>query len=262
MDGKPHAGRVALITGGGRGIGAATARRLASEGAAVALAARTEEEINAVAGGIHAAGGTALPVRMDVSSEDSVAVAVGEVRSALGPVTILINNAGLGGVPLPVAATKPADWRRIFDVNVTGAFLCAREVLPGMVGVNWGRIINVSSAAARHPVAGMAAYSASKAALDQLTRVLALEGAPHGIRAIGLYPGVVDTRMQEEARSFGPRLVGIQLHRIFRNYHDFARLRPPEEPAELISYLCTDDSGRLNGHIVRLEQLRTLKGEA
>jgi NAD(P)-dependent dehydrogenase (short-subunit alcohol dehydrogenase family) len=259
---KAHAGRTALVTGGGRGIGAATARLLARQGAAVALCARTEKEVARVAEEITASGGTALPLRMDVTDEESVASGMQKVRSELGPMTILINNAGTPGVPLPVAVTEPAEWRRVFEVNVTGAFLCAREALPRMASENWGRIINVSSAAARHPVAGMAAYSASKAALDQLTRVLALEGEPYNIATIGVYPGVVDTRMQEYSRNLSPELVGGQLHRMFRDYHDFGMLRPPEEPAELISHLCAPAAERLNGHIIRLEQLEALKGEA
>jgi NAD(P)-dependent dehydrogenase (short-subunit alcohol dehydrogenase family) len=260
-EGGIHAGRVALVTGAGRGIGAATARLLAREGAAVALAARTEEEIASVAHEISSRGCTALPVNLDVADEDSVSACFERVRDGLGNVTILINNAGTPGVPLPVAATRPEGWRRAFDVNVTGAFLCAREALPGMVSANWGRIVNVSSAAARHPVAGMAAYGASKAALDQLTRVLALEGGPYGIAVTGVYPGVVDTRMQEESRGFGQELIGKQLHRMFQGYRDFGMLRPPEEPAELISYLCTPAAQRLSGHIIRLEQLEALKKE-
>jgi NAD(P)-dependent dehydrogenase (short-subunit alcohol dehydrogenase family) len=254
-----HAGRVALVTGAGRGIGAATARLLASEGSAVALAARTEKEIVSVAREISSHGGTALPVSLDVADEASVTACFGRVRAELGNVTILINNAGTPGVPLPVAATRPEAWRSVFDVNVTGAFLCAREALPGMVSANWGRIVNVSSAAARHPVAGMAAYGASKAALDQLTRVLALEGGPYGISVTGVYPGVVDTRMQEESRGFGQELIGKQLHRMFQGYRDFGMLHLPEEPAELISYLCTPAAGRLSGHIIRLEQLEALR---
>lgn len=261
-EGRIHAGRVALVTGAGRGIGAATARLLASEGAAVALAARTEEEIYSVARTISSRRGTALPVRVDVTDEDSVSSCFERVRSELGNATILVNNAGTPGVPLPVAAMQPEGWRRVFDVNVTGAFLCAREALPDMASANWGRIVNVSSAAARHPVAGMAAYGASKAALDQLTRVLALEGAPYGIAVTGVYPGVIDTRMQEESRSFGQELIGKQLHRMFHGYRDFGMLRPPEEPAELISYLCTPAARRLSGHIIRLEQLEALKGES
>lgn len=260
-DGKIHAGRVALVTGGGRGIGAATARLLAARGAAVAVAARSGEEIASVARGISAGGGTALPLVADVADEGSVASVFDRVRAELGPVAILVNNAGTPGVPLPVAATEPDAWRRVFEVNVTGAFLCAREALRGMAGENWGRIVNVSSAAARHPMAGMAAYAASKAALDQLTRVLALEGEPYNIAVTGVYPGVVDTRMQEESRNFAPDLVGKQLHRMFRNYRDFGMLRPPEEPAELISYLCTPEASRLSGHVIRLEQLQALKGE-
>ena len=229
-EGGIHAGRVALVTGAGRGIGAATARLLAGEGAAVALAARTEEEIISVAGEITSRGGTAIPVRMDVADEVSVSSCFETVRAELGNVTILVNNAGTPGVPLPVAATKPESWRRAFDVNVTGTFLCAREALPGMASANWGRIINVSSAAARHPVAGMSAYGASKAALDQLTRVLALEGEPYGISVMGVYPGVIDTRMQEESRSFGQNLIGKQLHRMFQGYKDYNMLRPPKNP--------------------------------
>jgi NAD(P)-dependent dehydrogenase (short-subunit alcohol dehydrogenase family) len=260
VDERVHAGRVALVTGGGRGIGAATARLLARQGAGVALAARTAEEVTSVAAEISGHGGTALPLIFDVSDEESVASGFERARAELGPVTILINNAGTPGVPLPVAATKPDSWRRVFEVNVTGAFLCAREALPQMVSGNWGRIVNVSSAAARHPMAGMAAYSASKAALDQLTRVLALEGEPYNIAAIGVYPGVIDTRMQEESRGYGANLIGKQLHRMFQGYRDFGMLRPPEEPAALISYLCTPAAERLSGHIIRLEQLEALRG--
>ena len=260
VDERVHAGRVALVTGGGRGIGAATAQLLARQGAAVAIAARTEEEVTSVAAQISRRGGTALPLIFDVSDEHSVASGFDKARAELGPVTILVNNAGTPGVPLPVAATKPDSWRRVFEVNVTGAFICAREALPQMASKNWGRIVNVSSAAARHPMAGMAAYSASKAALDQLTRVLALEGEPYNIAAIGVYPGVVDTRMQEVSRNYGPNLIGKQLHRMFQGYRYFGMLRPPEEPAELISYLCAPAAERLNGHIIRLEQLEALKG--
>lgn len=259
---KVPAGQVALVTGGGRGIGAATAKLLARSGAAVAVASRTEKEVSSVAAEISTSGGEALPLLMDVTDEDSVSDGFERVRSELGCVTILVNNAGTPGVPLPVAALEPEGWRRSFEVNVTGAFLCARQALPQMASRNWGRIINVSSAAARHPVAGMAAYSASKAALDQLTRVLAAECEPYNIAAIGVYPGVVDTRMQEESRSFGAEVVGEQLDRMFNNYRDFGMLRPPEEPAELVGYLCTPAAARLNGHIVRLEQLEALRGES
>ena len=259
MDERMHAGRVALLTGGGRGIGAATARLLAGQGAAVAVAARTEDEVVSVVAEIRARGGSAIPLVVDVADEASVASGFATARAELGPVTILVNNAGTPGVPLPVAAMEVAEWRRVFEINVTGAFLCAREALPQMTAENWGRIVNVSSAASRHPLAGMAAYGASKAALDQLTRVLALEGEPYNIVTTGVYPGVVDTRMQEESRGFGPGLIGRQLHRMFQGYRDFGMLRPPEEPADLISYLCTPAADRLNGHIIRLEQLAALK---
>ncbi len=247
------------MTGGGRGIGAAAARLLSRAGAAVAVTARSEEEICSVAEEISTSGGRAIPIQMDVTDEESVSAAFEKACDALGPVTILVNNAGIPGVPLPVAATEPEAWRKVFEVNVTGPFLCARAAMPHMAAENWGRIINISSASARYPMAGMAAYSSSKAALDQLTRVLALEGERYNIAAIGVYPGVIDTRMQEETRSLGAEKIGEQLHRMFNNYSDFGMLRQPEDPAELISYLCTPEAKRLNGHIVRLEQLEALK---
>ena len=259
MQSNLHTGRTALVTGGGRGIGAATAKLLAREGAAVAVAARSQREISAVAEEIAAFGGRAIPVRVDVTDEESISAAFDEVCDELGPVTILVNNAGIPGVPLPVAAADPEVWRRVYEINVTGPFLCARAAMPHMAAENWGRIINVSSAAARYPMAGMATYSSSKAALDQLTRVLALEGERYNIAAIGVYPGVIDTGMQEETRNHGAEKIGEQLHRMFNNYSDFGMLRQPEEPAELISYLCTPEAKRLNGHIVRLEQLEALQ---
>lgn len=261
VEDNSHTGRIALVTGGGRGIGAATAKLLARDGAAVAVTARSEEEISSVAEEISASGGRAIPIRLDVTDEQSVSAAFEKACDELGPVTILVNNAGIPGVPLPVAASKLDAWRKVYEVNVTGSFLCARAAMPHMIAENWGRIINVSSAAARYPMAGMAAYSSSKAALDQLTRVLALEGERYNIAAIGVYPGIIDTQMQEETRSLGAEKIGEQLDRMFNNYSDFGMLRQPEEPAELISYLCTPEAKRLSGHIVRLEQLEALKNE-
>lgn len=225
----------------------------------MAVTARNEREISAVAEEISAFGGRAIPIRMDVTDEESISTAVDKVCDELGPITILVNNAGIPGVPLPVAAADPEAWRRVYEVNVTGPFLCARAAMPHMAAENWGRIINVSSAAARYPMAGMAAYSSSKAALDQLTRVLALEGERYNIATMGVYPGVVDTQMQEETRSHGAEKIGKQLHQMFNNYSDFGMLRQPGEPAELISYLCTPEAKRLNGRIVRLEQLEALQ---
>jgi len=196
VDESAHAGRVALVTGGGRGIGAATARLLASQGAAVALAARTGDEVASVAEEIEARGGAALPLVVDVTDEASIASGFQRVRSELGPVTILVNNAGTPGVPLPVAALQPDSWRHAFEVNVTGAFLCAREALPQMAAENWGRIVNVSSAAARHPAAGMAAYSASKGGIGQLTKSLAAAWAPR-IRVNAVAPGWIATPLTQ-----------------------------------------------------------------
>ncbi len=252
-------GKTALITGGSRGLGLQMAEALGSQGAKVLLSARKTDELQQAQAHLQGLGIEAHFVAGDVAKDDDIAALADAAIDKLGHVDILINNAGTPGVPLPVSETGLSEWRRVFDVNVTGAFLCAREAMPHMASGEWGRVVNVSSAAARHPMAGMAAYGASKAALDQLTRVLALEGEPHNVVVTGVYPGVIDTKMQEESRAFGPDLIGKQLHRMFHGYRDFGMLRPPEEPAELISYLCTPEAGRLNGHVLRLEQLEALK---
>jgi len=261
-------GKNVLVTGGSSGIGQAIAVRFAEYGANVAInylgrpeeAKGTEDQVHACVKKVQQEGVRDALVQGDVSREDDVVKMVEQTVSDLGGIDVLINNAGIQ-ISRPSHELSSDDFEKVLAVNLRGSFLCAREALPMMASENWGRIINVSSAAARHPLAGMAAYSASKAALDQLTRILALEGEPYNIAAIGVYPGVVDTRMQEESRSFGAKLIGDQLHRMFSNYRDFGMLRQPEEPAELISYLCTPAAERLSGHIIRLEQLEALKGE-
>jgi len=187
-------GRIALVTGAGRGIGAAVARSLADEGAAVALCARSTAQLEAVAAEIVSRGGKALALACDVTDPNSIAAAAEAVRTQLGPVDILVNNAGIAH-SAPLGRTTLADWNRVFAVNVTGTFLCTQTFLPDMTARRWGRVINIASTAARMGAKYISAYAASKHAVLGLTRSVAAEVATLGVTVNAVCPGYVDTEL-------------------------------------------------------------------
>ncbi len=191
-------GRVALVTGGGRGIGRAIALALASEGADVAVAARSVPEIEQVAHEVQALGRRAFFVPLDVMDRQALSAAPALVERALGPVGILVNNAGIHGSG-PAQRISDAQWDGIMAVNLTAPFLLTRAFLPGMYGRSFGRVINVASVAGRVGVRYAAAYVASKHGLVGLTRTVALEGARKGVTANAICPSWVDTQMMDEA---------------------------------------------------------------
>ena len=194
-------GRVALVTGGGRGLGRAFAQSLASAGAAVAVSARTEAQLAETVELISVAGGRAIAVPADVSEPSAVERAVAATEQQLGPVNLLVNNAG---VPGPMATAWEADldeWTRTIEVNVNGPLMCARAVLPGMVARRGGRIINITSGAATFPFLYASAYGTSKAALTFLTNTLAGETRQYGVSVFAYAPGMVRTTMLEYAMS-------------------------------------------------------------
>ena len=186
--------RVALITGGGKGIGREIALAFARQGLAVALGGRDRERLNESAAEVRALGARALAVELDVTEPDVVRAAHDRVVAELGAVDVLVNNAGIAE-SAPLARTDLALWERHLRVNATGPYLCTREVLPGMLARGWGRVINVASLAGLYGAPYVTAYTASKHALVGFTRALAAEVSGKGVTVNAICPGYVATEM-------------------------------------------------------------------
>jgi NAD(P)-dependent dehydrogenase (short-subunit alcohol dehydrogenase family) len=254
--GKLLENKVAIVTGGGRGIGRAAALALAEAGAEVVVTARSQRAIESVAEDIRARGGQALAIPVDVSDPASVDLMVLQALRASGRIDILINNAG---VIAPIGMTwevPPYIWQRNVTVNLVGAFTCAHAVLPHMLhqeprdGVR-GKLINISSGAAESIIPGWSAYSAAKAGVDQFTRVLAAEVRPYGITVNAMRPGIVNTHMQTEVRHTSPDQFPDQ--RRFERYYEQGQLRPPEEAAQLLLWLASSFTDDMTGQIIGLD---------
>lgn len=219
-------GRVALITGAGRGIGAATAQAFSAAGAAVAVAARRLEDAEGVAATLP---GPALPLGCDVADGAAVDAAVAAVLARFGRLDVLVNNAGTIAPIGRVGETAPEAWAHALAVNLTGAYRAARAALPALLAApGGGAIVNIGSGAALRPLEGWSAYCAAKAGLVMLTRCLDLEYGDQGLRAVAFAPGLVDTGMQESIRRSGMNPVSA-LPR--------AALAPATEPARAIVWL-------------------------
>jgi NAD(P)-dependent dehydrogenase (short-subunit alcohol dehydrogenase family) len=237
-------GQVAIVTGGGRGIGRAIAIGLASAGASVAVVARSEDQIAETFDQIVEAGGWAVAVPADVSDSEAVEWMVREVERALGPVTLLVNNAGLAGPIGPTWEAEPGEWWRCLEVNLRGPMLCSRAVLPGMIARGCGRIINVASGAGTLAIPHLGAYVTSKAALIRLTEVMASETADHGIKTFAIEPGTVRTAMaesvlgSEEGRRWMPW---------FRDVFEQGRDVQPVNAARLVTWIASGRVDALSG---------------
>ena len=233
-------GKAVLITGAGRGIGAAAARAFAAAGARVALAARTADELDALAAEI---GGGALALRCDVAVFSDVAAAVVTTSTAFGQVDVLVNNAGVIAPIALLAGADPAAWGAAVDINLKGVFHGMRAVLPGMIAQGSGTILTVSSGAAHNPIEGWSAYCAGKAGAAMLTRMADHEARGAGVRAIGLSPGTVATDMQVAIRASGINPVSRL---------DWSAHIPPDWPARALVWMCSRQADAFLGQEISL----------
>ena len=237
-------GQVAVVTGGGRGIGRACAVALAAAGASVAIVARTEEELEATS---KATGGGAVVFPADVTDLAAMRQVAETVRTQLGPVDLLVNNAGMGTPIGPVAEVDPYAWWRCVEVNLRGPMLCSRLLLPEMLARGKGRIINVASGAGTAGIANLSAYVASKAALIQFSECLANEVRAAGIRVFAVQPGTVRTAMAEEALESE---AGRKWLPWFQEYFKERRDVPPEVAARLVLFLAAGRGDALSGRFI------------
>jgi NAD(P)-dependent dehydrogenase (short-subunit alcohol dehydrogenase family) len=233
---------VALITGGGRGIGQAVALRLASHGWDVAIASRSADELADTAA---QAGRKMLAITADVSNATDVRAMVRRTESELGPIDLLVNNAGVTGPMTPFWETDPQDWWRCQEVNLLGPVLCCRAAVPGMIERKRGRIINLTSGAGVRPVPNFGAYAVSKTSVLRFSEQLAVELAPHGIAVFPIRPGVVRTRMVESVRQSVP---------IVQKFLDEGRDVPPEATADLVEYLASGRGDALSGCVFSVQE--------
>ena len=248
-------GRCAMVTGGGRGIGAATAIALAEAGASVALAGRNESQVVEVAAQLRGDGLKAFAFRCDVTDPRQVRELALSAREAMGRIDVLINNAGTA-TSNPLGKISLAEWEHIMAVNATGTFLCTQTVYPSMVERAWGRIVNVASLAGLEGDRYIAAYVAAKHAVVGFTKAVAAEAEGTGVTVNAVCPGYVDTPLTDETIARIMHLTGKSWHDALRSILEQAgqpRLIRAAEVAEAIVALCSDQAASRNGEVVILD---------
>jgi len=243
-------GQVAIVTGGGRGLGRAVAEALAALGASVVVASRNAPELDEVVKSIRRTKGHALAQTADVSDDRQVQELVLATERWVGPATILVNNAGVIEPVAPLARSDAALWLRNVGVNIGGTYLPTRAIIPGMLERGFGRIVNISSGAATQPSHGLTAYAASKAGVVQLTRSLALELEGTGVTAVSYHPGSMDTEMQGRLRRRST--ADFQRADEYRQMETEGKLIDPRRAARVIAYLTLPETRR-NGQTLSYE---------
>jgi len=234
-------GHVALVTGASQGIGRACAMALAKTGAAVALAARSEDKLRDAVAEIEAEGGKAAAFRLDVSSEEAIKSTVKEITAQLGKIDILVNNAGITRDNL-VLRMKRGDWDEVLATNLTAPFLLTQAVLGGMVKQRWGRVINISSVVAEMGNPGQANYVSAKAGLVGLTRSVAREVASRNITVNAIAPGYITTAMTEALTEEQTKAVTDQV--------PMGRRGSEADVAHAVVFLASKEAGYITGHVL------------
>jgi 3-oxoacyl-[acyl-carrier protein] reductase len=240
-------GRVAIITGAGRGLGRAAAMAMAREGAVVVVMSRTLSEIRETERLIKAGGGKVVALRGDVSKTKDIHKVVERALSIFDHIDILMNNAAIIGPVKPLCEIRENEWNKVFGINLRGALLFSRAVIPSMMQQRKGKIINVTSGLGEMTMPSFGAYSVTKAGLIHLTKILSEELKNCNIRVNGLDPGVMDTRMQGEVRSMGPEVLGHRIYNEFMEMKKRGLLTPPERIASLAVFLASGEANHISG---------------
>ena len=240
-------GKVAIITGAGRGLGRASAIEMAKEGASLVILSRTPPELRETAKRITDLGGKVLSVRADVSKPKDVEKVVHQTLSRFNKIDILMNNAAIIGPLKSTFKIKGREWNQTLDINLKGVYLFSKAVIPHMIKQERGKIINVVSGLGEIVMPPFGAYSVAKAGLIHLTKFMAEELKDYGIQVNGLDPGIMDTRMQEEIRGAGPGVLGIELYKQVWGWKERGELKPPEKVARLAVFLASAASDSING---------------
>jgi NAD(P)-dependent dehydrogenase (short-subunit alcohol dehydrogenase family) len=248
-------GRVVLVTGGGRGIGRAVALVFAAQRERVAVMARTETELAATLRAIESAGGEGLAVKADVTDYQAVVRAHAEVASALGPVEVLVNNAGAGGPIGALWELDAGDWWQTVEVNLGGTFNCTRAVLPSMIERGTGRIVNIASHAGAHRWPFVSPYAVAKGAVIKLTENLAAETRGHGVSVFAIHPGTVNVGPTQAllAADVPEGSPAARVQAWFQERIDAGHAVPPETAAELVAILASGRADALSGRYVSVD---------
>ena len=248
-------GRVALVTGGGRGIGRATAVALAAAGARIVVTARTVAELEDVVAEIAATGGKAAALACDLSDRAQSMALVERAAEILGPIDILVNNAGVGSSadPRPLAEFRDPFWDLTLEINLTAPYLLSKAVLPHMRSQRWGRIITVASINSRVPSLHGGAYVASKHGVLGLMRTLALEHAAEGITVNCVCPGPVRTRVNDLRVAYDVERLGLEREEYERGLTPIGGRLEPEDIAPMIVYLAGDEARMITGQAYHVD---------
>jgi NAD(P)-dependent dehydrogenase (short-subunit alcohol dehydrogenase family) len=237
-------GKVAIITGSGRGLGRASAVAMAGEGASVVIMSRTASELRDAA---RAIGKNVVRIKADVSRPADIVRVVDRALSAFGRIDILMNNAAVLGPVRPLHEVRRKEWQEAIAINLHGVFLFSRAVIPTMASLGGGKIINVTSGLGEMVMPPLGVYSVAKGGVIHMTRIMAEELKPHNIQVNGLDPGVMDTAMQEEIRALGPGVLGPEVHERFLGMKRDGRLASPEKAARLALFLASAESDMVTG---------------
>ncbi|MFT7646793.1 MAG: 2-hydroxycyclohexanecarboxyl-CoA dehydrogenase [Candidatus Poriferisodalaceae bacterium] len=250
-------GRTVVVTGGGGGIGSAVCASFASEGGRVAVLDRDGTAAEATAAAIVEQGGVAIAVESDITERASVDAAVAKVTAELGPIDVLVNNAGWD-LFVPFLQTEPEDWSKLIDINLVGALNMHHAILPGMVERGSGRVVNVSSDAARVGSSGEAVYAACKAGIVAFSKTLAREHSRHGITFNVVCPGPTDTALLDSVveNAANPE----KLKEAFRRSIPIGRLGQPEDLAGAILFFASDGASFVTGQVLSVSGGLTMAG--